>query len=148
MDIYFSFEVPAQPHYQQLVEKVINAILTDYPNSEVNVTLTSDESMREINRQFRKIDAPTDCLSFPQFERYEIVQFDKDEFILLGDIVISLERAEQQAAEYNHSIERELAFLVAHSTLHLLGYDHTNPDDEKVMFSKQEEILESLGIRR
>lgn len=118
---------------------------------EVSVTFTSDEGIRELNNRFRKKDAPTDVLSFPLFD-YEGESDEPpiDELANnLGDIVISLERAMAQANEYGHSFEREVAFLTAHSMLHLLGYDHeTSSLDQQIMHEKEESVLEKLGISR
>ena len=116
---------------------------------EVSVTFTDDEGIRELNNKFRKMDKPTDVLSFPLFD-YE---GEKEEPLFdelannLGDIVISLERAMAQANEFGHSLEREVAFLTAHSMLHLLGYDHeTSEEDEADMRRRQSEIMERLGL--
>ncbi|MBQ7499917.1 MAG: rRNA maturation RNase YbeY [Clostridia bacterium] len=111
--------------------------------AEISVTLTDDEKIRELNRDFRDIDRATDVLSFPLFDDVA-----EGGHIPLGDIVISLERARVQSAEYGHSFEREVAFLCVHSMLHLLGYDHMNADEEKVMFSRQKEILSEIGLER
>ncbi len=116
----------------------------DY-NSQVSVTFVDNEGIREINRRFRNIDRPTDVLSFPLLGD----ELPDDELfsVPLGDIVLSLERAQEQANEFGHSFEREVAFLTAHSTLHLLGYDHeTSEEDERVMRQKQNEIMEALGL--
>ena len=117
---------------------------------EISVSIVDNEEIREINKQFRGIDRPTDVLSFPQltFEEGEIPDKNENDEIVLGDIIISLERAAEQAEEYGHSLKREVAFLTAHSMLHLLGYDHMEPEEEKVMFAKQKEILEIAGIPR
>ena len=112
------------------------------------MTFTDNEGIRAVNSQFRGIDAPTDVLSFPLTE-YESVSFpvaDEPESSL-GDIVISLERADEQAKEFGHSFEREIAFLTVHSMLHLLGYDHVNSEEEDAeMRRRQREILESIGL--
>lgn len=117
-------------------------------DTEVSVTFTDDEGIRAINAQFRAIDKPTDVLSFPLTE-YEEVDFpvaDEPE-ASLGDIVISLERADAQAKEFGHSFEREVAFLTVHSMLHLLGYDHVDSEeDDAEMRRRQREILESMGL--
>ncbi len=115
---------------------------------EVSVTFTDDEGIRKLNRNYRKIDKPTDVLSFPLFD------FEGDEDAIseeicdmLGDIVISLERAAAQAEEFGHSFEREVAFLTVHSMLHLLGYDHeTSEEDELDMRRRQTAIMEMLGL--
>lgn len=114
---------------------------------EVSVTFTDNEGIRELNASHRSIERPTDVLSFPLFEKEELS--DAADGDALGDIVISLERAREQANEYGHSFEREVAFLTVHSMLHLLGYDHEiSEEDEKEMFYKQEEILKTIGLVR
>lgn len=118
--------------------------------AEVSVTFVTNEMIRGINREYRGKDQPTDVISFAMEEmgdgELEIVG--SLEPRILGDIIISLDRTKEQAADYGHSFERELGFLAVHGFLHLLGYDHMNKEDEKKMFSKQEEILSSLGITR
>ncbi len=122
--------------------------------AQISVTFTDDEKIRDINREYRNIDSPTDVLSFPMLEfdenmKPQITEFDRqDGEVLLGDIVISLERAKAQADSFGHSLLREVAFLTAHSMLHLLGYDHMTEPEERIMFEKQESILRSLGITR
>lgn len=117
--------------------------------AEVSVTLVDNEGIRELNKEHRDIDRETDVLSFPlgDDDGYEV---DPDnDAIMLGDIVISLEKAAQQAQEYGHSYRREVAFLITHSLFHLLGYDHVNSEEEeKEMFGKQEKVLDKLGITR
>ncbi len=123
-------------------------------DAEVSVTIVDLAEIQKINKDQRNIDAPTDVLSFPMLEFDEngdIVdsEFDMDgDKLLLGDIVICAERAADQAEEYGHSFRREIAFLTVHSMLHLLGYDHMEKDEEKVMFARQEEILGKMGITR
>lgn len=119
------------------------------------MTICDDEEIHRINKEQRDIDKPTDVLSFPMLffdENGDIIDSDYDmdgDFVILGDIVISAERAMEQAEEYGHSFKREMAFLTVHSMLHLLGYDHvTSEEDEKVMFQRQEEILSKIGITR
>lgn len=117
-------------------------------DTELSVTFTDNEGIRAINAQFRGIDKPTDVLSFPLTD-YESVDFpvaDEPESSL-GDIVISLERADEQAREFGHSFEREVAFLTVHSMLHLLGYDHVDSEeDDAEMRRRQREILISMGL--
>ena len=115
-------------------------------NAQVSVTFVDNEGIHEINRKFRNIDRPTDVLSFPLLGDDDLP--DSALFsVPLGDIVLSLERAKEQAEEFGHSFEREVAFLTAHSALHLLGYDHeTGEEDEKIMRKKQNEIMEALGL--
>lgn len=122
-------------------------------DAEVSITITDNEGIRELNREYRNIDRATDVLSFPMIEfgedevdaEYET----EDGLVLLGDIVISYERAKEQATEYNHSVRREMAFLTAHSMLHLLGYDHVDdPEGERLMIEKQKSALSELGLTR
>ena len=127
---------------------------------EINLTITDDEGIREMNRDFRDIDKPTDVLSFPNVSYEEAGVFDviEDQMldlynpdsgkIMFGDIVINEKRVRTQASDYGHSEKREFAFLVAHSMLHLCGYDHMEEDEAKVMEKKQSDVLESLGITR
>ena len=118
-------------------------------DTEVSVTFTSDEGIRELNKRFRGKDAPTDVLSFPLFDyEGESEEPPIDELANnLGDIVISLERAMAQANEYGHSFEREVAFLTAHSMLHLLGYDHERSEAEDAdMRARQNAVMEALGL--
>ncbi len=127
--------------------------------AEVNLLLTTDEEIHTMNREFRQIDAPTDVLSFPMLEYQTPGDFshfedEEDSFdpesgeLLLGDIVISKDKVLKQAEEYGHSPKREFAFLIAHSMLHLFGYDHMEEDERLVMEQKQREILEHVGILR
>ena len=148
--------------YKTLIEKVIIASLDEEGcpyEAEVNVVLTDNEEIHRVNKEFRDIDRPTDVLSFPMVE-YEVPgEFDflEEEYdcfhpesgeLLLGDIMISVERAREQAEEYGHSLEREMAFLTAHSMLHLCGYDHMEEEERKIMEEKQRLILDNLGITR
>ena len=124
--------------YEALVKKAVEGTL-EYEgfdhDCEISITFTDNENIKELNKEYRDIDRETDVLSFPM-----------DEDDMLGDIVISLEKAKEQAEEYGHSIEREISFLCVHSCLHLLGYDHeTSEEDEREMFAKQEEILKQIG---
>ena len=121
--------------------------------AQVSITFVDNEEIKRINAEHRDIDSVTDVLSFPMLEFDENgeaeADFDFDDGeVMLGDIVISLERAAEQAENYGHSLKREVAFLTAHSMLHLLGYDHMVPEEETEMFEKQEKILETLGITR
>ena len=127
-----------------LVRKTCHAtlVLEDFDGSaEISVTFTDDEKIRELNRQFRNIDSSTDVLSFPLGENgvYDVNQ-DTGAF-LLGDIVISMEHAVAQAEEYGHSLQREVAYLTAHSMLHLLGYDHLDEGPQKAQMRGREEAI-------
>lgn len=117
---------------------------------EISVLIVDNEEIRNINKQFRKIDKETDVLSFPQltFSDFEVPEKNENGEIILGDIVISFEKAYEQSKEYGHTIEREIAFLTVHSMLHLLGYDHMEENEEKIMFLKQDEILKNINLNR
>lgn len=148
--------------YEELAEKVVQKVLDmegcPY-DAQVNLILTDNEEIERVNTEFREIHAPTDVLSFPMipFETpadYAIVEEDQSYFdldtdeLLLGDIMISVDKVFAQAEEYGHSVTREFCFLVAHSMLHLLGYDHMTPEEAVVMENKQRTALDELGITR
>ncbi|MDE7312496.1 MAG: rRNA maturation RNase YbeY [Eubacterium sp.] len=154
VDFPFDYEKTAKDviHYTTAHEK--------FPfEAEVNLLLTDDEGICLLNREFREIDSPTDVLSFPMI-RYEKagdfshLEADADNFnpdtgeVVLGDIVVNIERVKQQAESYGHSNEREFAFLIVHSMLHLFGYDHMEEDEAAAMEGVQREILEDLRILR
>lgn len=132
---------------KMLIRKAISATL-EYEgveeDCEASITFCDDEKIRELNKKFRNIDRATDVLSFPLFdEECAVPEID----CMLGDIVISLERARAQAEEFGHSYEREAAFLAVHSVLHLLGYDHeTGEEDEIDMRRRQSDIMEKIGL--
>ena len=149
--------------YEEIIENVVNESL-DYEKcpyeAEVNVILTDNGAIQSINQEYRQIDAPTDVLSFPLVDYETPADFDhvedavEDYFnpetgeLMLGDIVISVDKVEEQAEKYGHSQARELAFLVAHSMLHLCGYDHMEDGERLVMETRQKEILERRGYTR
>ncbi|RKQ37823.1 rRNA maturation RNase YbeY [Oceanobacillus halophilus] len=120
--------------------------------AEISVNFVGNKEIQEINRNYRQKNVPTDVISFAMQESVEgelAIIGEEDEIPLtLGDIVISVEKAKEQAKEYHHSYERELGFLAVHGFLHLLGYDHMNVNDEKKMFGRQEEILGEFGLER
>ena len=121
------------------------ALKKQHREGSVSVTVVDDETIHGINKEYRNVDRPTDVISFPSEEGEEILA-PPDGF--LGDLVISYPRAVAQAEEYGHSITREFCFLVAHSMLHLLGYDHMTPEEAAVMEAKQARALDELGITR
>lgn len=153
--IYFTNEqdkLPITYKLKLLVRRAVVATLEheQYENPcEVSVTFTDDAGIRELNRQYRDIDRPTDVLSFPLTDysgESEEPLADEPE-VSLGDIVLSLERAAEQAETYGHSFEREVAFLCVHSVLHLLGYDHeTGEEDEADMRRRQSAIMQEMGL--
>lgn len=155
----FDFEFDWEALYQEVALAVLDIEECPY-ETEVSLLLTDNQGIRVFNQETRNIDAPTDVLSFPNVEydtpgNFDIVEeqeadcFEPDSGeLILGDIIISVEKVISQAKEYGHSTKREFAFLVAHSMLHLCGYDHMTPSDEQEMIKKQEAILNQLGITR
>lgn len=122
----------------------------DLDNTEMSLSFVDKNEIQEINRDYRGKDVPTDVISFAlndETDEIEILGLE-EEINTLGDVIICVEIAKEQAQEYNHSFDREIGFLAVHGFLHLLGYDHMEEADEKIMFSKQEEILEQFGLRR
>lgn len=155
LKIYFENaqdKLPLTYKMKMLIREAVETTLDfeDFQNHcEVSVTFTDNEGIHELNKKFREVDKPTDVLSFPLFDfEGETDEPPVDEIMSnLGDIVISLEKAKEQADEYGHSFEREVAFLCVHSMLHLLGYDHeTSEEDEIEMRSKQTEIMRIMGL--
>lgn len=138
---------------QELVTKLLDFAAIQEKvkeGSEVSVTFVGNERIHEINKEYRQKDAPTDVISFAMEEmgEGEIEIKGQDVPAVLGDIIISIDRTKEQADEYGHSYERELGFLAIHGFLHLLGYDHMNEKDEKVMFTRQKELLDQYGLAR
>lgn len=149
--------------YEEIIRSVAKECL-EFENCpyepEISVILTDNDSIRQINHQFRQIDRPTDVLSFPliQYETPSDFSQVEDQFedcfnpetgeLMLGDIILSVEKIKEQAEAYGHSQERELAFLTAHSMLHLFGYDHMEDQERLVMEEKQKEILNRRGYTR
>ena len=119
-------------------------------DAEVSLTLVDNQTIQEINRDYRQKDQVTDVISFAMQERHEdeIDIIGADLPVVLGDIIISVDQAKEQALTYGHSFEREMCFLAVHGFLHLLGYDHMNEADEKEMIERQEEILGEFGLER
>lgn len=152
MQIFLSFEgFDLAPEKITYIEKTINtaALLHDIPaTSSVSLTIVGEEEIQEINRDYRGIDAVTDVISFALDEGEEFCIAGGSEEQLLGEIVICLSRAKEQAQEYGHSFERELCYLTAHGMLHLLGYDHILENDKKIMRDEEEKIMVVLGLER
>lgn len=151
-------KLPVTPELEGLIHRVASQSLAlaaaHLGNQlELSIVLVDDAQIHELNRDHRGVDRPTDVLSFALLEAGDeeeprVLDAPADAPVLLGDVIISLERARSQAQEYGHSLEREIGFLVAHGVLHLLGYDHERPEQEKEMFDLQESILASLGLTR
>lgn len=165
MTIQLEYEtnVQIEVEYSQVAKLVADKVLEteEFPyEAEINLVITDNEEIKRVNQEFRDIHAPTDVLSFPMipFETpadYDVIEEDINSYvdpdseeIVLGDIMVSAEKVIEQAKEYGHSQKREFAFLVAHSMLHLLGYDHMTPEEAAVMEEKQRNVLEILGISR
>lgn len=157
-------KIKIDEEFQNKLEEVINFALKEEEvtvKAEISMLFVDNEEIREINNDTRGIDRATDVLSFPMLdyedkkvfkEMYKDKEFNETfmdgEELVLGDIVLSLERALEQSEEYNHSFNREACYLVVHSVLHLLGYDHMEDEDKKVMRKREEEILGKLDITR
>lgn len=130
--------------YRDLIKRVFKTI---DDNHEMNVIFVDKETIHKINRDYRGIDRVTDVISFALHDNDEMMDLPEEE-IELGDIFICIDRAIEQAHDYGHSVEREVGFLAVHGYLHLCGYDHMTEEDEKVMFAKQDEILNAVNLRR
>lgn len=141
--------------YEELIEKVIDECFKnekmDNLKLYVSITLTVPDEIQKINKKYRNIDKPTDVLSFPMFEKEEIQELIKENYEVddvLGDIIISIPRVQDQAIEYGHSFERELSYMCVHGFYHLMGYDHMCDEDKKKMRAKEDEVLNILKITR
>jgi len=142
--------------HQQLIEECLQkAAQFEEITGEVVITLVNNERIHELNRDYRGVDRPTDVLSFALNEEGEgdmeifVEESEFDDYPnMLGDIIISIPRTKEQAQDYGHSFERELGFLAVHGFLHLIGYDHGTPEEEKEMFTRQENILQEVGLTR
>jgi probable rRNA maturation factor len=154
VSIDFAVEIPMTEEEKTAIDSVHEVLekvaeIENLPAVSVSLTLVDNQRIQEINKEYRQKDTDTDVLSFPLFEnRSEWVQEDWEDSVQLGDIILSLPKANEQAKEYGHSLLREICFLVVHGFLHLLGYDHETETEEKEMFSIQEEVLSRLGITR
>ncbi len=149
-------ETEENPEYENLIKSVLKKCFEvekmDKLGLYVSVTLTCPSYIRKINNEYRNIDKETDVLSFPMFEKVEIEEMIKSQnnvvYDVLGDIVVSVARVMEQAMEYGHSFERELAYMIVHGFYHLMGYDHMTEEDKTVMRAKEENVLEKLNITR
>lgn len=163
INIEYESEKKLELPYETIIREIVEESLEyeDCPyEAEVNVVLTDNREIQVVNREYREIDAATDVLSFPMIEfevssDFGLVEDEPEDYfnpetgeLMLGDIMISVDMVEEQAEKYGHSQSRELAFLVAHSMLHLCGYDHMEEEERLVMEKKQHEILERRGYTR
>lgn len=147
-------EVKENKEYETIIKNVVDKCfeIEKLKNLYVSITLTTPQYIRKINNKYRNIDKSTDVLSFPMFEKYEINQVCNLKFDgineVLGDIIISIEQVENQAKDYGHSFERELAYMVVHGFYHIMGYDHIEEEDKIEMRKKEETVLSLLKIER
>ena len=145
-----------QEDWEAIVKKVLDKCFEEEGLLDskliMTITFTTPEEIRKINKKYRKIDKATDVLSFPMFEKDEldekIKNWDFPYEDVLGDVIISIEKVREQAEEYGHSFERELSYMLVHGFYHLMGYDHIEEEDKKIMRPKEEKILNELKITR
>ena len=159
MKIYFTNVGIHKYTIKRLLEGALKRLEQPVRDIEMSLSIVNPQEIRELNKQFRDIDAVTDVLSFPTIDNplrgvLDVNAFPEDAVnsktgkLNIGDVIICLDRAKEQAVEYGHSLKRELSFLSLHGLLHLLGYDHIEPQDEEQMNTLQEEILQQMGITR
>lgn len=145
-------EIEENKEYESIINKVVEKCFKEEKlqnkNLYINIILTNPKNIKETNKKYRNIDKETDVLSFPMFEKDEIQNIEGNIPDVLGDIVISIERVKEQAKEYEHSFERELAYMVVHGFYHLMGYDHMVEEEKIQMRQKEENVLEKLKILR
>lgn len=149
-------EVEEKAEYEGIVKKVIETCFQEENMQKsklyITITFTNPENIRKINSKYRNIDKATDVLSFPMFEKDELEKYLSEANFqhedMLGDIVISIEKVEEQAKDYGHSFERELSYMIVHGFYHLIGYDHIKEEEKKQMRKKEEKILEKINITR
>lgn len=149
-------DIEEKKEYEQIIDKVIRKCYEtenlDKSKLYISITLTNPTNIKNINKQYRNIDKETDVLSFPMFEKEELTNKIKNRNYknedILGDIVISIQKVEELAIEYNHSFERELSYMIVHGFYHLMGEDHIEEKDKIIMREKEEKVLNSLDIKR
>ena len=153
IELDISWEIDKDPDIEsKILETVKSSLEVEDVKCDINLSLvvTDNKNIQEINKAQRDVDSPTDVLSFPGYEKEEWNEVKKreNEVIYIGDIVVSKEKIVEQAKEYNTGFEREFCYLIAHGMLHLMGYDHMNEEDKKVMREKEEEIMKKLNLER
>ena len=149
-------DIEENKEYEKIIKRVVEQCFKEEGLHDsklyISITLTNPENIRKINNEFRNIDRETDVLSFPMFEKQELDEMIKNKDFkhedVLGDIVISIKRVEEQAEEYGHSFEREFSYMLVHGFYHLMGYDHIKEEDKLVMRPKEENVLDKLNIKR
>ncbi len=150
MEIIYNDDKLIEKQWQIKMEEAIQLCVEgeqlDSDNIEVSISFVSNEEIQQLNAQYRDKDCVTDVLSFPQYD--SIDEMNKSEVICLGDVVISLDKAEEQSIEYGHAFQRELVYLTVHSILHLLGYDHMTDEEKKIMRNKEEVIMKEIYLER
>lgn len=157
IDIISSNEQEKYEISEELMKK-IESVIKECENeeevffdNEISITFTDNENIRQINNDYRQKDVETDVLSFPIYEKCELDEeknIESDFIRPLGDIVISMEKADEQSKDFGHSFEREVCYLVCHSMFHLMGYDHIQEDEKKIMREKEEKVMDKLNITR
>ena len=149
VDVHF-LNIEENRNYSKQIAKIIKECFKQEKfldkNLYVNVILTTPEDIRKFNKEYRNIDKETDVLSFPMFEKEELENMKLNHIEVLGDIVISIEQVKKQAIEYEHSFEREFAYMVVHGFCHIIGYDHIEEEDRKKMRQEEEKILGIIKI--
>ncbi len=149
-------DIEENKEYEKVIDKVLTKCFEEEKLQDsklyITVTLTNPENIKEINKEYRNIDRATDVLSFPMFQKDELEEKMKNNDFehedILGDLVISIDKVKEQAVEYGHSFERELSYMLVHGFYHLMGYDHIEEEDKKIMRPKEEKILNDLKILR
>ncbi len=149
-------EIEEKEEYEKIIKRVLEQCFKEEKMLDsklyITITLTNPDNIKEINKEYRNIERATDVLSFPMFEKDELEEKIKNKDFkypdVLGDIIISIEKVEEQAKEYEHSFERELSYMIVHGFYHLMGYDHIKEEDKKQMRPKEEKILNDLEIKR
>lgn len=153
IELDISWEIEEEKEIESKIKLVVEkALEVENAKCDVNLSIvvTDNENIKEINKEQRNIDNPTDVLSFPGYEKeeWEELKNDENEIVYIGDIVVSKEKIVEQAKEYDTGFEREFCYLIAHGMLHLMGYDHMEDEDKKVMRGKEEEIMKKLKLER
>ena len=149
-------DIEENHQYEDIIKRVIEQCFKEEKLEQsklyINIILTTPQNIRKANKEYRNIDRETDVLSFPMFEKFELdekiknMNFEHED--ILGDIIISIERVQEQAKEYGHSFEREFSYMLVHGFYHLMGYDHIEEKDKIIMRPKEENVLNKLGIVR